>query len=126
GRHRRRQSRRADHRGRGGDDGTVEGTVPALSRGVGMAHPETLDRLVRRVAAQVRRRRAEHHALRGAFWASLPAVAVVALKGSIGPRAVPIAIGLVATGLVIGALWGLLKRTSEADAARLADRAFGL
>src|SRR3546814_9073441 len=42
-----------------------------------LAHPVSLDRLVRRVAAQVRRRRAEHHAIRGAFWASLPAVVVI-------------------------------------------------
>lgn len=91
-----------------------------------MAHPETLDRLVRRVAAQVRRRRAEHHALRGAFWASLPAVAVVALKGPIGPPAVPIAIALVIAGALGGVVWALAKRTNRADAARLADRAFGL
>src|SRR4051812_24168027 len=91
-----------------------------------MGHPDTLDRLVRRVAAQVRRRRAEHHALRGAFWASLPAVVVIALKGPIGPRAVAIAVALVLIGILGGALWGLLKRTSQADAARLADRAFGL
>jgi hypothetical protein len=91
-----------------------------------MAHPDTLDRLVRRVAAQVRRRRAEHHALRGAFWASLPALVVVALKGPIGPRAVAIAVALVVAGILGGALWGLLKRTNATDAARLADRAFGL
>ena len=91
-----------------------------------MAHPENLDRLVRRVAAQVRRRRAEHHALRGAFWASLPAVVVIALKGPIGPRAVAIAVGLVVAGALAGAAWGLLKRTSQTDAALLADRAFGL
>ncbi|HEX3176024.1 MAG TPA: hypothetical protein VHZ49_05060 [Methylomirabilota bacterium] len=91
-----------------------------------MAHPETLDRLVRRVAAQVRWRRAEHHALRGAFWASLPAVVVIALKGPIGPRAIAIAAALVVGGVLAGALWGVLKRTADADAARLADRAFGL
>ena len=91
-----------------------------------MAHPETLDRLVRRVAAQVRRRRAEHYALRGAFWAALPAVVVVALKGPIGPRAVAIAIALVVVGALAGAVWGLVKRTGQADVARLADRAVGL
>ena len=74
-----------------------------------MAHPEHLDRLVRRVAAQVRRRRAEHHALRGAFWASLPAVVVIALKGPIGSRALAIAVGLVVAGAVGGALWGFLS-----------------
>ena len=91
-----------------------------------MAHPDNLDRLVRRVATQVRRRRAEHHALRGAFWASLPAVAVIALKGPIGPRALAIAIALVVAGALVGIVWGLVKRTSRSDAARLADRAFGL
>ncbi|HEY7521856.1 MAG TPA: hypothetical protein VIE36_26500 [Methylomirabilota bacterium] len=91
-----------------------------------MAHPDSLDRLVRRVAAQVRRRRAEHHAIRGAFWASLPAVVIIALKGPIGPGAVAIAAGLVVAGALVGALWGLLKRTTRTDAARLADRAFGL
>jgi hypothetical protein len=91
-----------------------------------MAHPETLDRLVRRVARQVRRRRTEHHALRGAFWAALPAVVVVALKGPIGPHAVPVAIALVLLGALAGAVWGLAKRTSQGDAAHLADRVFGL
>ena len=91
-----------------------------------MAHPQTLEGLVRRVAAQVRRRRAEHYALRGAFWAALPAVAVIALKGPIGQRALPIAAALVVLGAVVGAVWGLVKRTRRGDAARLADRAFGL
>jgi hypothetical protein len=91
-----------------------------------MAHPETLDRLVRRVTAQVRRRRAEHHAVRGAFWAALPAVVVIVLKGPIGPWAMAIAVALVLGGALVGAIWGLVKRTSQGDAARLADRAFGL
>ena len=49
-----------------------------------MAHPETLDRLVRRVASQVRRRRVEHYALRGAFWASLVAVIALLFKQPLG------------------------------------------
>ncbi len=85
-----------------------------------------LDRLVRRVHAQVRRRRVEHHALRGFFWASLPAVALLALKGPLGPGAMVAAAGLLVVGALAGGLWGALKRTSRADAARLADRAFGL
>ena len=85
-----------------------------------------LDRLVRRVGAQVRRRRVEHHALRGFFWASLPAVALLALKGPLGPRALPAAAALLVAGVLLGAAWGALKQTSRADAARLADRAFGL
>jgi len=85
-----------------------------------------LDRLVRRVGAQVRRRRVEYHALRGFFWASLPAVALLALKGPLGPRALPAAAALLIAGVLLGAAWGALKQTSRADAARLADRAFGL
>jgi hypothetical protein len=91
-----------------------------------MTGPVPLDRLVRRVAAQVRRRRVEHHALRGFFWASLPAVALLAFKGPLGARALPLAAGLFVAGVLGGALWGAVKRTSREDAARLADRAFGL
>src|SRR2546427_530989 len=91
-----------------------------------MTPDPALDRLVRRVSAQVRRRRVEPHALRGFCWASLPAVALLALKGPLGPRAVPAAAALLVAGAVLGAAWGAPKQTSPADAARLADRAFGL
>ena len=91
-----------------------------------MAHSDTLDRLVRRVAAQVRRRRIEHYTLRGAFWGALAAVVVLAVKGALGPWALPLAGGLFGAGALIGGLWGGLKRTPPADAARLADRAWGL
>jgi hypothetical protein len=91
-----------------------------------MAHSDTLERLVRRVTAQVRRRRIEHYALRGAFWGSLAAALVLALKGALGPWALPLAGSLVAAGALVGGLWGGLKRTPPADAARLADRAWGL
>jgi hypothetical protein len=91
-----------------------------------MAHSDTLDRLVRRVTGQVRRRRIEHYALRGAFWGSLAAALVLALKGVVGPWALPVAGGLLVAGALAGALWGGLKRTPPADAARLADRAWGL
>jgi hypothetical protein len=91
-----------------------------------MAHPETLDRLVRRVAAQVRRRRVEHYALRGAFWASLAAVALLLLRQALGAVALPLAGGVLLAGALAGALWGALRRTPWADAARLADRAWGL
>jgi hypothetical protein len=91
-----------------------------------MPHPELLDRLVRRVTTQVRRRRVEHYALRGAFWASLLAVLLLAFKGPLAGWAVPLAAGAVAVGALGGAAWGALKRTSVADAARLADRAWGL
>src|SRR5262249_3751314 len=91
-----------------------------------MTQDAALDRLVRRVAAQVRWRRIEHYALRGFFWASLPAVALLVLKGILGPQALPAAAVLLVAGALLGALWGAFKRTTRADAARLADRAFGL
>ena len=91
-----------------------------------MPHPETLDRLVRRVATQVRRRRIEHYALRGAFWGSLLSVVLLALKEPLAEWAVPSAMGALGVGGLTGALWGAIKRTSVADAARLADRAWGL
>ena len=91
-----------------------------------MANSDTLERLVRRVAAQVRRRRVEHYALRGAFWGSLVAVLVLILKGPLAAWALPLAAAVVVVGALGGALWGALKRTSAADAARLADRACGL
>ena len=91
-----------------------------------MTPDAALDRLVRRVSAQVRWRRVEHYALRGFFWASLPAVALLALKGGLGALAPSVAGALLVTGALLGAIWGGLKRTNRADAARLADRAFGL
>ena len=91
-----------------------------------MPNPETLDRLVRRVATQVRRRRIEHYALRGAFWASLLAVLLLAFKGPLAGWALPMAAGVMVVGVLAGVAWGALKRTSVADAARLADRAWGL
>ncbi len=91
-----------------------------------MPHPESLDLLVRRVTAQVRLRRAEHHAIRGAFWGGLAAVVILALRTPLGPWALPAA-GAVFAGAVVGGLvWGFSRRTRRGDAARLADRAFGL
>ena len=87
-----------------------------------MAHPETLERLVRRVAAQVRRRRVEHYALRGAFWSCLVAVLVLLFKHPLGAWALPLAGGALVAGTLGGAVWGALRRTPVADAARLADR----
>ncbi|HTO12819.1 MAG TPA: hypothetical protein VMQ51_14695, partial [Candidatus Binatia bacterium] len=91
-----------------------------------MAHPETLDRLVRRVAAQVRRRRVEHYALKAAFWASWLSVGLLLFKQPLGAPALPLAGGVLAAGALGGALWGALRRTPTLDAARLADRAWGL
>jgi len=89
-------------------------------------HPEALAALVRRVASQVRWRRAEHHALRGVFYGAVAGVVALLLKVVLGPLTLPVTVGLVAAGLVLGAAWGLARRVPPADAARLADRAFGL
>src|SRR5687768_18315751 len=97
-----------------------------------MPEPESLERhqaldaLVRRVAAQIRRRRAEHYALRGAFWTALAAVVILLFKGVVGPLALPVAGALVIAGILGGALFGLTRSIPAVEAARLADRAFGL
>jgi hypothetical protein len=78
------------------------------------------------VAAQIRRRRAEHYALRGAFWTAVAAVVILLLKGVAGPWAVPAAGALVVAGILAGVIFGLTRPIPVADAARLADRAFGL
>jgi hypothetical protein len=91
-----------------------------------MANSDTLERLVRRVASQVRRRRVEHYALRGAFWGSLAAVLLLIVKAPLAGWALPLASAAVVAGALGGVLWGGIKRTSVADAARLADRAWGL
>ena len=87
-----------------------------------MAQPEPLERLVRRVVAQVRRRRIEHYALRGAFWGSLGAVLVLVFKGPLGSWALPLAGGVVGVAALGGGLWGALKRTAPAAAARCRRR----
>src|SRR5215475_4698967 len=87
---------------------------------------ESLDRLVRQVAAQVRWRRVEHYGLRGAFYGALASVAVLIFKLSLGPLAVPAALALFFAGALAGAVLGLAKSVPTSDAARLADRAFGL
>jgi hypothetical protein len=87
---------------------------------------ENLDRLVRQVASQVRWRRAEHYGLRGAFYGALGAVGVLIFKQSLGTPAIPAAGALLVLGALVGAAVGLAKKVPVADAARLADRAFGL
>lgn len=89
------------------------------------AQPE-LETLVRLVTTQVRWRRAEHDALRGAFWGAVGGVAALLFKAVLGPGAVPVAGGMLLAGIVIGAAWGFARRVSPVDAAQLADRSFGL
>jgi len=91
-----------------------------------MREPQAIDILLRRVARQVRRRRAEHHALRGAFWGAAAAAALLVFKSLLGLVAVAAGGALGAAGALGGALWGLARRVDAAAAARLADRAFAL
>jgi hypothetical protein len=87
---------------------------------------DPLDELLRRVAAEVRWRRAESYALRGGFWGACAALLALVLRAVLGPWTPWLAGGAVLAGLGAGAAWGLLRRVSALDAARLADRAFGL
>src|SRR5881392_3317354 len=91
-----------------------------------MDHPQTIEVLVRRVAREVRVRRAEHWGLRGAFWGALVAAAVLVFKAALGLAALAVAPALVALGAIAGTTYGFTKRVIVQDAARLADRAFGL
>src|SRR5216117_1984236 len=86
----------------------------------------SLETLVRRIATQVRWRRAEHYAVRGLFYGALTGVLLLALKFFLGPWALTAAGISVVVGLLAGAAWGVTKRVPLADAARLADRHYGL
>lgn len=87
---------------------------------------EALQRLVQQVVAQVRWRRAEHYGLRGAFYGALAAILVLLLRAFLGPWALPGAGGVFLLGALAGGVFGLARRVPVLDAARLADRAFGL
>jgi len=91
-----------------------------------MAQPLPVESLVRRVARQVRLRRAEHGAVRGAFWGATAAAVVLVFKGPLGDGAVAAAGGLVLGGVLFGIAWGVTRRVGAGEAARVADRAFGL
>ena len=91
-----------------------------------MGHPRSIESLVRHVSRQVRYRRAEHWAIRGAFWGASAGAVVLLLKTLVGAWALPIAAGLCVLGVLLGAVFGFAKGVAATDAARLADRAFGL
>jgi hypothetical protein len=90
-----------------------------------MSHA-ALDRLVRQVTSQVRWRRAEHYALRAAFYGLLLSLIPLLAKTTLAWWALPLAGGVVVVCAVAGLAFGLSKRVAPLDAARLADRAFGL
>jgi len=91
-----------------------------------MIDPVRLDRLVRRVSRQVRRRRLEFYGLKGAFYGAVAAVLPLLAKGVVGPAAPAVAALLVVLGAAAGAVFGLALAAPGSDVARVADRAFGL
>ncbi len=91
-----------------------------------MPGPTVIERLVADVARQIRLRRAEFYGLRGLFWGAVAAVVPLLLKESLGLWSYVGAAILLVAGTGAGALWGFLLRLPPAEAARLADRGYGL
>src|SRR5262249_60935621 len=91
-----------------------------------MAESPRIDGLLRRSRGEIRRRRAEYYGIRGAFWGAVAAVAVLLAKHGIGSAAPWAAGALVVAGAAAGIGYGLARRVGRSDAARVADRAFGL
>jgi hypothetical protein len=91
-----------------------------------MADPIVLERLVSDVARQIRWRRAEYYGLRGLFIGALAALVPLVLRELLGPLGLGAAALLLAAGALAGAGYGLALRVPPADAARLADRGYGL
>jgi len=91
-----------------------------------MKETGTLERLVRQVVGQVRLRRAEHYAVRGLFWGLVVAVVPLLVKGPLAAWWIPLGAAAVLTGVVGGLLYGYVRRVNPLDAARIADREFGL
>ena len=91
-----------------------------------MPDTHVLHRLVQQVIREVRLRRAEFWGLRGLFIGAVAAAIPLLVRERFGTGAVVAAGGLLIAGALIGALVGYLRRVSPAEAARLADRGFGL
>jgi hypothetical protein len=91
-----------------------------------MAQSPGIESLLRRIGREIRRRRAEHYCLRGAFWGAVAGVAVLLVKHALGPQAPWVAGGLLLVGAIAGLVYGASRRLRRTDVARVADRAFGL
>src|SRR4030095_4312866 len=91
-----------------------------------MTESPRLHGLLRRIRGEIRRRRAEYYGIRGAFWGAGAAGAVRLARHGMGSAAPGIAGGLVVGGAAAGIAYGLARRVGRSDAARVADRAFGL
>src|SRR5215510_10649722 len=91
-----------------------------------MEQVAALQHTVQRLGRLVRQRRAVFYGLRGLTVGLGLAVIPVLLRSLLGPLELPIAGGAVLLGLLAGLGFGLLLRVPGGDAARLADRTFGL
>jgi hypothetical protein len=91
-----------------------------------MEQETVLQRLVREVARRIRRRRAEFYGLRGGFYGAALALVPLLLKGFLALAAPLAALGFLLLGAASGALFGWFLRVPRHEAARMADRAFGL
>src|SRR5713101_8393913 len=85
-----------------------------------------IEGLLRRIRREIGRRRAEYYGLRGAFWGAVAGVVVLLAKHAVGGAAAWAAAALVILGAVAGIGYGAARRVARGDAARVADRAFGL
>src|SRR2546427_6573894 len=85
-----------------------------------------IEGLLRRIRLEIRRRRAEYYALRGAFWGAVAGVVVLLAKHAVGGAAAWAAAALVILGAVAGIAYGAARRVARGAAARVPDRAFGL
>ncbi len=87
----------------------------------------SLQQLLRGLGHEIRVRRAERGAWRGAFWGACAAVAILAAKGWLGDLALPGATLTLGLGALLGAAIGACRGIPPViAAARLADRAFQL
>ncbi len=91
-----------------------------------MPDPTVLEGLVSDVARQIRLRRAEYYGLRGLFVGALAALLPLCLREFLGTLGLLLAGGLLAAGALAGALYGLCLKLPLGEAARLADRGYGL
>src|SRR5215510_9058147 len=85
-----------------------------------------LQRAVADVSRQIRMRRAEFYGLRGLFGGSLCALLPLILRDSFGWLSFVWAGACLAVGALVGAAVGLFMRLPAEEAARLADRVYGL
>ncbi len=85
-----------------------------------------LERAVAGVVRQVRMRRAEFYGLRGLFLGALAALVPLVLRDSLGIAGFAWAGACLGVGAVAGAVAGFLIPVPAEEAARLADRGYGL